>query len=769
MDRPHATDHSALAGPGRLVWPDLLKAVAMAWIFLNHVVEPLFGYPLIANPAPGWPPFADRLEQLRPLTGYGVATVPVNAARYLGWFGDQGVQLFVILSGFSLAWSAIHKFGYAALPMGEFYRRRLLRIYPMWIVAHIGLGLAMAATGMGSSTSLRSWLLSIAGVRFLPSLFYAITPAWWYIGLLLQLYLVFPLLWRGLLRLGSMRFFAVCCVVGFAARAAGMIVLEDAMDAWLRGSVFLTRLPEFAFGMLFAALAHRGSGHVPLLKLAPATLGLILVAYAGGTVLSLTWAGMVVAPLLVGVSAFLLLYGLVKPRTGIGSPWACAIAWIGRHSYSLFLVHHPVIQLVIGSEPLPAMPDHLGVRIGICVVGTLMTALVLEFVAETVPAYAVRACRRLGARRTLAAAGAGLGLLVAGFLAADETVRRYDPQEVFGWGERPSLQSDEAFGWRLKGSTETRLRWESYDYIVTANRLGFPGPDYPEERSEGSIRIMTLGDAFTSAEGVDTEAAWPRLLERNLAERLPDRRIEVLNFAITGHGPNQYAAIADAYVPRFRPDVVIVGFFVNEYDDVLRSDRAFRRSIGFDRVAPDSWVSRLTGAHLLAWSRMHVSRWLNETVRGRPWPHGYFLAQLAPLERENAKVTGAGRDRVKARLSQIAEACRHVEATLIVMMIPAPPQICDARDLAYFPRHVELDDPHRFDVDQPQRVTRELCAGLGIPTYDLRPLLTSLSECPYQPRNLHWTERGHAAVAASMAEVLLAAPMFNVPSSRSAP
>jgi len=45
----------------------------------------------------------------------------------------------------------------------------------------------------------------------------------------------------------------------------------------------------------------------------------------------------------------------------------------------------------------------------------------------------------------------------------------------------------------------TRLRWQRYDYWVTSNHLGFPGPaDLPVS---GDLRILALGDAFTSAEG----------------------------------------------------------------------------------------------------------------------------------------------------------------------------------------------------------------------------------------------------------------------------
>ena len=35
---------------------------------------------------------ADRLAQMEPLGDLGIATVPANLFRYVGWLGDQGVQ-----------------------------------------------------------------------------------------------------------------------------------------------------------------------------------------------------------------------------------------------------------------------------------------------------------------------------------------------------------------------------------------------------------------------------------------------------------------------------------------------------------------------------------------------------------------------------------------------------------------------------------------------------------------------------------------------------
>jgi len=52
--------------------------------------------------------------------------------------------------------------------------------------------------------------------------------------------------------------------------------------------------------------------------------------------------------------------------------------------------------------------------------------------------------------------------------------------------------------------------------VVRTNELGFPGPLYPPQKGENVYRIFVTGEAFESAEGVDNEQAWPRLLEDRL-------------------------------------------------------------------------------------------------------------------------------------------------------------------------------------------------------------------------------------------------------------
>lgn len=736
-------------------WLDYIKAFALLWIFLNHIAERLFGFPYIANPGTNWPSLTERISQLLPLTGFGLWTIPFNITRYAGWFGDQGVQLFLIVSGFGLTWGLLARHQGQKLPLWPFYKRRASRIFPLWWGAHLFFVVTWLFLGWGLDITDQSFYLSLIGFRFVPGLLYYFSPAWWYIALLLQLYLIFPLLWYFLHRLGPKWLLIAGCLVAFASRVIGGMLFEGYLDPWMRGAIFITRLPEFIFGMSLAAwmFASPAKTHQQLVK--SRNLFLMLLLYGAGLLMSLTLLGMAAAPFILGASAFVLLYAFFSWRSRMSMGLSGRVgSWLGRHTYSLYLMHHSFILLMVPFGLFALSRTRTAVGILAAVVLTVGSALLLEWFVGRVMAYLLKVSSEKGLAQAVLRLGLALVVFYGILLLAELGVRQFAPQEAQGWGERPSLQPHPEFGWSLIPSQTTRLRWESYDYTVTANELGFPGPAFPVEKAPNTLRIMTIGDAFTSAEGVDTEQSWPRMLEKYLAEQLPEQNVEVLNFGITGYGPNQYAAVVDKYVPIYEPDVIIIGLFVNDYWDVLRSQEDFQTSIGFDRQPPDSLYSIAQLDHLKRLVQLNIYEPMFEFLNGRPRRHGYFLGHFNALERDQPVITGEGYDQVLEKLSQIQDTAVAHNARVLIAGIPAPVQACGPDQLTYFPKNVDLTNESRYDLDQPQRVTKGLAEELSVDYINLLPLLAEGPDCLYQPGNLHWTVTGHEKVAQYLTEVL---------------
>jgi peptidoglycan/LPS O-acetylase OafA/YrhL len=740
-----------------MVWLDVVRGIAILWIFLVHFVERFLSGSHFANPRLGWPPLAERISQLRPLDIAGIEGFLANTLRYVGWLGDQGVQIFLVASGFGLALSAIYRSERGSeVGARSFYIRRLGRLLPQWWAAHIGFIAAGVLLGVGMP--LLNWrtIASFLGLRFLPQVMYFFSPAWWYIGVLLQLYLVFPLLFRLLQRTSLLRFLAIVGGAAIVLRGAGLFAFDawapQLLDWWSRGAVFIARLPEFAFGMAFAKLYHERREIADRLTRTPWAVAAWAAVYVAGNILSFTMAGMAIAFLMTGAAVFALLYA------------ACAncryrrigpLQWAGRKSYPLFLVHHPVINVLVPAALAVAAIPRVLFYLLIAAGASLMLGLVLERVTGLAEGWLRAWNARVGTRGIALRAAGALVVLVVILYSAEFLVRKYNPQEVYGWGERPALRQHDELGYTLKPDSVTRLRWQSYDYLVEANRLGFPGALHSETKPAEATRILVTGDAFASAEGVDTDRSWPRLLEKRLKEA--GVHAEVLNFSITGWGPQHYARAVSRFAPAYEPDLIVVSFFINEYVDVLTSDEDFKRSIGFGEPPHDSVRGIATLKHLREWNQ-NVLRPAIRGLLGRDSGGlNYFLGQFAFIERQRLPEMEQASDAVRRHLETIQATADQIGAGVLVAMVPSGPQVAPPHQLDYFPSNMDLSDESRFDMDQPQRLTRQICTDLGLACVDLRePLRDAVERRPYQPRNMHWTEAGHEIVADFLAALITA-------------
>lgn len=733
----------------RYIWLDITRGLAILWVFLVHFYERFGHGSMFANPGVNWPPLSERIAQLTPLDVDGLSGVFINLLRYVGWLGDQGVQIFLVASGFALVLSALNQS--TEFSIREFYARRLVRILPLWFAAHIVFIATYVVLHKGlSPTDWKTWA-SILGLRFIPGVMYYKFPAWWYIGLLLQLYIVFPWLFLMLRRWSPIRFFVITGGAAIIIRLAGLLVFEQNLDWWSRGGFFLSRLPEFLFGMAFAKwLATAGSKELERLK-RPVGVASIIGLYLLGNICSFFLLGMSVAFLLTGAGFFLFIFALFSQKdlkqNGL-------VAWAGRRSYAIYLFHHPVILFLV--------PKNLAFEATGKILTYLITiwaiSIIVGLVLETATNHVFGIHRRWIANRGLVGTAVRwmtvLAIISCLAIGAEAFIRKVDPQEVLGWGERPSLEPHATYGYRLKPNKITRLRWLSYDYTVEANALGFPGPLYNEKKPDSVYRIMVTGDAFESAEGVDTPDAWPRLLEKKLNS---ERGIEaqVLNFSITGWGPNQYASTITDYAPKFNPDIIIVGFFVNEFFDVKTNNNKFRNSIGFQKPSQSSAKSYIRLPHLRAWIKINIEDYLKELIRNKPNPSGYFFGYFRPLERKNYRSMAANAVLIEEQFKTIVQTAQAIQARLLVVLVPSAVQVCSPATLKYYPKSLDLSDSDRFDLNQPQRLAKKLCKKLDIPFIDLRDPLHKVADmAPYQPKNMHWTELGHDVVAQHVAQHL---------------
>jgi hypothetical protein len=160
-------------------------------------------------------------------------------------------------------------------------------------------------------------------------------------------------------------------------------------------------------------------------------------------------------------------------------------------------------------------------------------------------------------------------------------------------------------------------------------------------------------------------------------------------------------------------------------------------------------------AHLRAWIKINIVDYLKERIRNKPNPAGYFFGYFNALERKRYASMVANAALVEERLKTIVKTAQAIDARLLVVLVPSAVQVCGPDTLRYYPKGVDLSASERFDLNQPQRLAINMCEKLNLPYIDLRGPLRKVAKMgPYQPKNMHWTEVGHDAVARHVAQYL---------------
>jgi peptidoglycan/LPS O-acetylase OafA/YrhL len=255
---------------------DALRGVAILAVFTQHLGDRFM-------------PFVEG-EAAR-LLPPGPAAWALTVLHHAHW----GVDLFFVLSGFSLAQGYLRAFAKGAAPMaaGAFLLRRAARILPAYYVA-------LAVTLAFHRAVLRSPDVGAALAAHLAVLQGYVTPggivlvgASWSLTTEVGFYLLLPLLARPLLAGGSRRFLfgAALCLAAWGSRAVlHAVTLEPGVRTALLEATqrrwITSRLDQFVLGALAAAvyaeLERRASLPPSARRLAPVGVALAAAALVVG-------------------------------------------------------------------------------------------------------------------------------------------------------------------------------------------------------------------------------------------------------------------------------------------------------------------------------------------------------------------------------------------------------------------------------------------------------------------------------------------------------
>jgi lysophospholipase L1-like esterase len=334
-----------------------------------------------------------------------------------------------------------------------------------------------------------------------------------------------------------------------------------------------------------------------------------------------------------------------------------------------------------------------------------------------------------GRRRLLAL---GLGLLLVALVAV--ALNAFALAQGFGAGllmDNVSVPSEVGWRWLPGQSVES-----PHGYTIHINNLGLrDARDVAVPKPPGTFRVLCVGDSFTFGIETPEELTYARLLEDALAQHAGGRRVEVWNAGVNGLNSCQEQAWLEAYGWALEPDVVTVGFVMN---DVLPlTGESMPRSF-----PGRSWMLRWPLYH---WARHHVvNKWRltgndpeANRLRTEILRHQGRI-ETAPSSSDLARRSWDEATGCLARIAREAGA-RGVPAALLVF--PSLPQMLRPRP-----------------QPEPQAVLAELAVREGFLHVDLLPRYAAAGEPALLASDkAHPSRLGHAIAAEELAAALIGA------------
>lgn len=376
----------------RLGWLEGIRITGAVLLLLYHAQLLFTGYAYTPQPTG----LADNLQKLMTPVGelsdrglvYWLLEVPT-------WFGFQFVDVFVLISGFSLVLSLKGK----PLEVGSFLKKRLLRIlWPLWTVAWMAYPILWAIGTATHSYIPHGWhifagstfplVFDYGGELLLPT-----SGPWWFVPLILSFALLFPVLWHLLQRWGATNLLMVSTVltVGYRAMAVYQfgghptyVILATPSD-WQPFLLFLSKLSTFVLGMVVGWRYTQGRG--PVFWRSERALLLGLPIYVLGFVCQFYRVGWVFVDLLLPIGLTLCAMVIFRFLSRVRSVESVLI-WLGVHSYSYFLIHNFVVDRTINL----VVHDNFwlyAILLPVMAIGTLILAVVVDYTQPFIQKIAV--------------------------------------------------------------------------------------------------------------------------------------------------------------------------------------------------------------------------------------------------------------------------------------------------------------------------------------------------------------------------------------------
>jgi hypothetical protein len=343
-----------------------------------------------------------------------------------------------------------------------------------------------------------------------------------------------------------------------------------------------------------------------------------------------------------------------------------------------------------------------------------------------------------------------LSFLVA-FAVAEVAVRRLSPQEV---GPVRFACLPELGDIPVPGQQGERRLPGVFSFRYSNNSLGWRGRREYREAKPTDYRVLFLGDSFTYGLGVDDDQTFAFLVEKDLrSDRLS---VEVINAGCPGKGTDYELKWFQTVGRKYHPDLTVLGFFCNDFQDNARGEYYNIGSRGELQVKPlncnrgiiKTVLDHLPGYNwLISWSQAAnlvkqagVEALIKEARHSGPDATNGLVVSYD--RSASGYATAANKPLTRIYVEQLNAAVKHAGGELMMCYIPISQEVLEYRRT----RTISADE----------RAIQHIAADNGMTLWSLTPLLAHsgqpIERLYYQEG--HWTAAAHELAGRSLSRLI---------------
>ena len=233
--------------------------------------------------------------------------------------------------------------------------------------------------------------------------------------------------------------------------------------------------------------------------------------------------------------------------------------------------------------------------------------------------------------------------------------------------------------------------WERVTYRV--NSLGLRGEEVSLAKSDGTERILVLGDSVGFGWGIEEQDTLSSQLQQLLSQSSSGQQFEVWNVGVPGYATWQELAYLTEKGAAFRPDWVIVPFLFNDVDG--NNEAVQSQPFGMSGLA-QTLVQATQKSAVLCFLRNQALEFRLTRLHACRGPNCWGMTEQV--------------------LDELVAQCRKLDCGLALVAFPMRLQVEPGAEPGYYDRALGADAQQGY-----QDVISRLCTARGIPYLDLLP------------------------------------------------